>query len=378
MTRKSKYIIGTVLAIALVALAVALFRRESTRAQNTIQFGAILPLSGNDAYWGKNLRNGMDLACDEINERGGVLGKPLRIVYEDSQSNPRVGTAAAEKLISADHVQCIAGDVISTVVLAVAPIVERNRVVLLCFGESDEITTAGDYIFRNWNSASSDAEITGAFAAKKSKRVIVIHQNDAFGISASRLFRAQVVANNAEVVGELSFDKNQTDFKPLLAGIRDKDYDGVYIACYHPQALLFLRQYKELDLRPTFFFGVSSWEERSLIDFAKAAFPGRVAYGYPRPPSESSPAVQHFRKAYERRFGEAPQILCDNGYDAVHMLAVAIERAGAYDGEKVKEELYKLKDYDGASGVMTFDKNGDVHKPFGLKVITGSGAVWED
>jgi branched-chain amino acid transport system substrate-binding protein len=343
-----------------------------------LQIGCLIPLTGGDAFWGKNIQNGVELAREEINQAGGILGKQIQIVYEDSRSDPRTGTAAVNKLITANHVQCIIGDTISSVILAVAPIVEKQKVVLLGFGESAEITKAGDYIFRNWNSAASDAEITGEFAATKAKRFVVLNQNDAFGKSAKALFVDQLKKVGAQVVFEDEFDKEQTDFKTLLSRFKSLDYDGLYAACFHPEALLLLRQYAELNMKNVPIFGVSSWEEGTFIDFAKKNFPNRVYYGYPKPPDPNSKVVQHFRQAYEKKYGKPPEILCDNGYDALMMFKVAINDAGVYNGEKIKDELYKLNSFEGSSGVMAFDSNGDVHKPFGLKVITQNGADWYD
>jgi len=369
-----------ILAVVVVVAGILIWRHNSSSGVSTsgqgMRIGCLIPLTGGDAFWGKNIQNGVELAREEINQAGGILGKQVEIIYEDSRSDPRTGTDAVNKLITADRVQCIIGDTISSVILAVAPIVERQKVVLLGFGESAEITKAGDYIFRNWNSAASDAEITGEFAATKAKRFVVLNQNDAFGKSAKALFVEQLTKAGAQVVFEDEFDKGQTDFKTVLSKFSGLDYDGLYAACFHPQALLLLKQYKELNLRDVPIFGVSSWEEGTFIDFVKQNFPSRVFYGYPKPPDPNSKVVQHFRQAYEKKYGKQPEILCDNGYDALMMFKVAINEAGAYDGEKIKNKLYKLKDFEGSSGLMAFDGNGDVHKPFGLKTITPNGAEW--
>jgi branched-chain amino acid transport system substrate-binding protein len=365
------------LAVIVVVAGILIWRNNRVNPpQQGLQIGCLIPLTGGDAFWGKNIQNGVELAREEINQAGGILGKQVEIIYEDSRSDPRIGTDAVNKLITADHVQCIIGDTISSVILAVAPICERQKVVLLGFGESAEITKAGDYIFRNWNSAASDAEITGEFAATKAKRFVVLNQNDAFGKSAKALFVEQLTKAGAQVVFENEFDKGQTDFKTVLSRFSSLDYDGLYAACFHPQALLLMRQYKELNMRDVPIFGVSSWEEGTFIDFAKQNFPNRIFYGYPKPPDPNSKVVRHFRQAYEKKYGKPPEILCDNGYDALMMFRETINQAGTYDGEKIKNQLYKLKDFEGSSGVMTFDSNGDVHKPFGLKIVTQNGTDW--
>lgn len=343
---------------------------------DVIKIGSVIPLTGENAFWGSNIKNGVDLAVDEINRNRGILGKKIEVVYEDTQGKPTIGTQAVSKLISADKVQAIIGDVISTVILAVAPIVEKNKVVLIGFGESAEITNAGDYIFRNWNSAASDAKITGEYAAKHSKKMVVFSQNDAFGKSAKSLFVQEIKRRNVDIVVEDEFAKGQTDFRTLIAKIKPLKFDAIYVASFHQEALAFLRQYKEMGLPGVNIYGVSSWEEGLLIDFIKINFPGKVFYGYPRPPDPTDPVVARFVANYESRYGKRPEILCDNGYDALYMLKYGIEKAGAYNGERIKAALYTLTDFHGASGTMSFDRNGDVDKPFGLKTITESGAGW--
>jgi len=341
-----------------------------------MKIGAILPLTGESAFWGENIKKGIDLAVDEINQKGGILGRKIVILYEDTQGKPAVGTQAVLELVSIHKVQCVIGDVISSVILAVAPIVERNKCILLGFGESAEITNAGDYIFRNWNSAASDAEITGDFAAKHSNAVVVLSQNDAFGKSAKELFISQLRKNNVKIVKDEVFSKGETDYRTVLAKLQTLEYDGLYIASFHQDTLVLLRQYKELGLKTVNIYGVSSWEEGTLISFLKENFSGKVYFGYPKPPDPNSPIVVEFRSKYKTKYKKEPEILCDNGYDAVYMLKFGIEKAGSYKGLLIKDALYTLQDFKGASGNMSFDQNGDVHKPFGLKTITADGLQW--
>ncbi len=362
--------------IVVVALAIIFFVNQTNKEPEEIKIGAILPLTGESAFWGENIKNGIELAIDEVNKKGGILGKKVVVLYEDTQGEPAIGTQAVSKLISVYNVQSVIGDVISSVILAVAPIMERNKCVLLGFGESAEITNAGDYIFRNWNSAASDAEITGAFAAKHSHAVVVLSQNDAFGNSAKELFISELNKRKVKIIKDEVFSKGETDYRTILTKLQTLKYDGLYIASFHKDALVLLRQYKELGLRKVNIYGVSSWEEGTLISFLKDNFADCVFFGYPKPPDPNNPIVAKFISNYKIRYQKEPEILCDNGYDAVYMLKYGIEKAGHYEGQSIKDALYTLQDFHGASGDMSFDQNGDVHKPFGLKTVTKNGLQW--
>src|SRR3989344_4828239 len=119
-----------------------------------IKIGALLPLTGQNAIYGEEIKNAIELAKTEINEHGGINGKQMEIIYEDDKADPTVGTKAMQKLIEIDDVSIVLGSWVSGVVLAVAPIAEQNKVVVLATAISPKITTAGDYIFRMQPSAT--------------------------------------------------------------------------------------------------------------------------------------------------------------------------------------------------------------------------------
>lgn len=346
------------------------------RSEEKIKFGAIIPLTGESAFWGKNIQQGVNLAAEEINNSGGILGKEIEVIYEDTQGLPTQATSAVNKLINGDGINFIIGDVISTNILAVAPIVERNKVLLIGFGESAEITNAGDYIFRNWNSAATDAEITGQFAAENSDRLILLGRNDAFGRSAKSLFKKQIEESNEEILRDINFETNDDDFRTIISSFNALNYDGIYFAGFHEEAIDFVRQYIELNGKIVNIYGVSSWEEKTLIDFIVENYPGNIYYGYPKPPDPNLESVQHFNTQFEKKYNASPEILADNGYDAIMMYKSAIESMNSTNVEDVKKGLYELDDFHGATGIFSIDENGDVNKPFGLKMINSDGIKW--
>jgi len=189
-------------------------RRQSS---DTITLGAILTLSGENAFWGKNAQNGIELAVDEFNQQGGILNKKVLVVYEDSKSLPNEAVKGVQKLISGDKVQCIVGDTMSSNILAVAPICERNKVILLNFGVAAEITNAGDYIFRNWNSSTSDAKFTSQYALHRYKKFAVLYQNDSYGVSSKEAFVSELQKGNAQIVYTGTFERAQKNCKGLIS-----------------------------------------------------------------------------------------------------------------------------------------------------------------
>lgn len=369
---KSKKILLAIFCLIIVSLG----SRCKNSGDQDIKFGAILAMSGESGIWGKNTQMGAELALDEINAKGGILGKKVSIIYEDSKGVPNEAVNGVNKLINVDKVPVIIGDVISSNILAIAPICEKNKVILLNFGVAADITNAGNYIFRNWNSSTSDARFTSSYALKKYKKFVVLYQNEPYGVSSKNAFVSALQNGNANIVYTGTFDKGQTDFKTLLNSFKGLDYEAVYIACYYQEALNILKQMKELNVQPNAVLGTSEWEESNLTDFIKNNFPNKVFYGYPMPPDPQIPIRKHFVEAYTKKYNKQPEILSDNGYDAILMLQYGVEKAGSLDSTKIADALYTLKDFQGASGLMSFDKNGDVDKPFGLRTITSSGLIW--
>jgi branched-chain amino acid transport system substrate-binding protein len=348
---------------------------QNKRKSDEIKIGVLIPLTGESAFWGNNIKDGIDLATEKINNGGGILGKKITLYYEDSKGESRTAVNAVNKLIKVNRVGFIIGDVISSNILAIAPIVNRHRIPLIGFGESSEITYAGDYIFRNWNSASTDAKITGKFASKNSSKIVMLSRNDAFGISAAQLFENEI-NNSCEILLHLEFDVNNKNFNTIITRFKGMDYDGIYFAGFHKEALDFLKQYIQQGGKIVNIYGVSSWEEESLLNFIIGNYKGNVFYGYPKPPDSNLLSVRKFNEAFLNKYNRKPQILNDNGFDAVYMFKYAIENASTTNGEMVREQLINIREFNGAMGIFSMDENGDVDKPFGLKKINSFGINW--
>ncbi len=148
MTKK-QLIIGAAIVIVLAAFACACLDKQPTESEE-IKIGAVLPLTGDGAKYGQSAKSGLDLAVEEINANGGIKGKFINVIYEDTKMEPKEGTSAVLKLLTIEKVPAIIGAMASSVTLAIAPIAEENKVVLLSpVSSSPLITDAGDYIFRN-------------------------------------------------------------------------------------------------------------------------------------------------------------------------------------------------------------------------------------
>lgn len=331
------------------------------------KIGAVLSLTGRGGTYGVKARNGMQLAVDELNA-GPLRDTPLRLIVEDSQSSRQQAQAAFRRLIDEEKVFVAVGFLLSDEVLACAPLANQRKVVLFSpFAGSDDIKNAGDYVFRNRESASRQAEAIARVAVQQfgEKRFAVLHSKSANGISYRDAFVDAVVRLEiASPPPTVSFEEGRSDYRKEIAQIQARDPEAVYLAGLDRELALILKQADEMGFRPQFFASAAAISPL-LLEIAGRSAEGLVGGSAPFDPESSSPRVQAFVRAYSQRFGQEPDFLAANAYDAVHLVADQI-RSGATDGEQLKTGLYAVRAYDGVGGKTTFDTYGEVEKPITL------------
>lgn len=334
-----------------------------------IKIGVITPLTGGSAKYGEDIKRGYDLAVEEINEQGGIKGKKLRLIYEDSEGHPQKAVSAAQKLIQQDKVITILGALWSSPTLAVAPIVERNKVVLLSSGSSSpKVTDAGDYIFRNELSDLYGAEETAKlFFGIGFKNIAILYINNDFGIAQKDVTERVYSQLGGTIVAAESFEQDATDFRTQLLKIKDSQPDGLFMVGYK-ETILILRQMRELGINLQI-LSVALFEDPEIIEKAGDVAEGAIYTYYGTfDPKSQEPRIKEFVEKFKTKYRREPEYYAPIGYDAIKILALAIERGGT-NPERIKNALYGIKDFPGISGTTSIDENGDVMKPVILKTV---------
>lgn len=364
---------GRLLIVFLFLLSfVVLFSCTKTHEEpNEVKIGAILPLTGDAASWGEAGKEGIELAVSEINSKGGINGRKLEIIYEDTQANPEKGASAMLKLATIDKVPAVVGDIVSATTLAAAPIAEKNKVVLLSpTASAPKITHAGKYIFRIWPSDLTEGTAIANFAAKDLglKRVAILYIQNDYGIGLRDVFKKVFTQLGGKIIEAVAYKPDETNFRAHLTKIVKKSPEAIYLVSYYKDAALVLKQAKELKIT-TQFLGTTAVEEPKLIEIAGEAAEGLIypiSSGYD--PKSQDKVVQEFNKRFKEKYGKAPGFVQAQCYDALKILAYVISK-GNYTGEAIQKALEGLKDYHGVTGVISFDENGDVIKPTIIKTI---------
>jgi len=368
--------VGILIIVVVAVLAIVI---RGTRPSNPgeLTIGATLPLSGDAAVFGKNTQEGIDLAISEINDNGGVLGQKVRVSYEDTKALAKEGVTAYQKLTTVDRVPAIIDDSVSSVTLAMAPLADRNHVVVLATGATaPQISGVSKYVFRIWNSDAYEGEVIAqhATSAMGLKNVAILYINNEYGKGLEGVFRSEFSRRGGRIAAAESFEQSSTDVRTQLTKIREASPDGLYLIGYPKEIGTALRQAKELGVSAAL-LGTVALHDQQLVESAGGAAEGLV---FPFPKDPSGTQVEKFKTTFSAKYSKAPPVLADVGYDAVKMIVGAIEASKGTSGEQIRQGLTALKDYPGASGQMTFDKNGDVHKPMGIKVIQNGQFVWRN
>jgi branched-chain amino acid transport system substrate-binding protein len=341
-----------------------------------VRVGAIISRSGAASFFGEQVARGFDLAVEQVNSAGGISGRKLELLYRDDSTNPEIGLAALRELVEHERVSTVLGAVSSTVTLRLAPYCERNHVVLISPSASaPQLTGAGDYIFRTYPSDVLEGVSMADFARDLGlDRVAVLAADNAYGESLARAFEDRLNASGGSVVASLTFPEGDaTAIANAVATLPGLAPRGLYIPAYVGDVATVLKLLNATRLRPIL-LGTSA----AAPELVRAAGPAAENLVFPMSVFDAtadSAAVRSFAAAFAARYSAEPDVYAAHAYDTVRVLAAAMERQGSVDAEGIRDALLHIDDYDGATGRLAFDRNGDVVQYPRLYVVRGGQVV---
>ena len=315
----------------------------------TIPLGGIMILSGEGASWGEASRNGMALAIEDINKSGGVNGKQLRGIYEDDGSDPQKAIGAFNKLTETDRVSFIIGPNWSNTGLAVAPLADKAKVVVVSpsLGVKD-FNESSPYLFNTWQHDDIlSTNLADVVYAKGYRNVALFGANDVWVKVQTTAFknRFEALGGNIAHLYEptIGTTDERTEIQKVLA---DSSIDAMVMTTDGTGlTVVTARQLKELgSTLPMFNITVDA----GILGQCGANCDGMVF------PTSLTP-TKEFEAKYKTTYNRDVEIGADSAYDAVMMIAEAMKATQSEDPEKVKEYLASIKTYDGASGELTSD-----------------------
>jgi branched-chain amino acid transport system substrate-binding protein len=360
------------------AVAVGLGLATPSFAQSTattVYMPAILELSGSGAVSGTNFRDGMILAVEEINAKGGILGKKIDMPLLDSQSEAGVARSQVQKVLD-NKPYIVLGPVFSGSVLTAMLLTQQAEIPELVGGEASGITQKGNpYVFRtSFGQQFSMPKIANYMRdGVKAKTVAVLWVNNDFGKGGRDNFIREMGTRNIKVVADVSTEAGQTDFSADVVKIKAANADAIFVYVNEEESARFLKEAKKQGVTVPL-IGETTLLGQKVIDLAGDAangVKGHVGLTVDAP----IPAVQEFAAKFKKRFN----YVCDHngikGYTGIYFIKHVTEKIGKFDSKAFAEKAHGItitpKDEPNILMEATWDKNGDIDRESFLGEVVG-------
>ena len=367
--------------IALTALpfAAVLYAGVAT-AQTPVTIGAIEILTGPNNKYGIAIKNGFELALEEVNKAGGVLGAPLAIAYEDSAGNKDQALNAARQLIGGKKVPLILGPTLSNEMFAVGPVANERKVPIVGTSTTaNGITAIGPYVFRTSLPEADVVPVTLRTAKEKLgvKKVAVMYGNDdAFTKSAYDVMKAAIEKLGLETVTTETFGSKDTDFSAQLTKIKSLNPDAIVVSALVEAGSGILLAKKALGIPASVrVIGGNGLNAPQVAQVAGDAADGTLV-GSPWFIDKADDANKKFVAAYRAKYNSDPDQFAAQAYDTLFIVAQAIKSAGEASPEKIRDALGKVK-YSGVMGPFAFTADRDPAETSGVVVIEMKGGKFQ-
>lgn len=358
-----------VLLVAILALGTAAV--VPAGAGEPISIGLSAPLTGNYSEYGTNWKKAMDIAVEKINAKGGVKGRPIQIVAEDSKSDPKDSAQIAQKLASDPKIVATIGDFTSTACMAAQPIYERAGLVQLSPTASHpEFAPKSQWSFGIIGTQAEEGAFMADYTVKRDgkKKVAVLYINNDWGIAAQQHYIKRAKEDGAEIVAVENYFDRDKDFTGVLTKLRGSKPEALYIATMYNDGALMSKQREKLGWGDVTVFGPGSLYSPKLLELGGSAVEGlRTSTIFME--TDPRPEVQEFIKVFKARNNNvAPNMFAAIAYDAITIMANTIEKAGT-DRKAIRDELAKMQNFVGMTGKFGFTERRDVKREYHYLVV---------
>lgn len=347
---------------------------------DTIKLGFLGAKTGPVANYGIPGEKGMQMAIEEINSQGGVLGKHLEGIYEDNKGETSEINSIAQKYVTRDKVAAMIGDPCTGLTKAAAKIAQDNKVIIFSAGATGAgVVEIGDYVFRNTllDMFAVPSVVDWMINTKGWKDIAIITSlNNGYSTALTPVFKSAIEEKGGRIVLDDTINDGETDFTAQVTKLKNANADVLVFTGYYTEAALIMNeaQKKNLDIH---LIGGDGLYGQDLAKLGGSAVEEKVIFYCGFSTDQPSPETEKFLQAYRAKYNEDPDMFSAQFYDAVMILAQAMEKAGSADPQVYKAELAKLKDYPGVSGNTTFREDREPIKSpvFLLTVKDGEFAL---
>ena len=343
---------------------------------NKIRIGAVMSLTGDTGRYGLSALNGMRMAFEDVNGRGGVGGKRVELIVQDTRSDLSETETVARRLVEEQRVHALLGEIVSSRSLVVADIAQRAHVPMLTpSSTSPEVTSRGDYIFRSCYTDPLQGAALAHFAAQTlgaRRAAMLLDARQGYSTTLAGFIRENFARRGGEVVIEQSYNEGDNYFTEQLDAIKAAGPDVIFLPGYYREAGLIAREAKKLGVTAPL-IGGDGWDSRQLYEIGESALLGSYFSSH-YSADDPDPLVQQFVADYRRLHESAPDAFAATAYDAARIMLAAFERAGgATAGPAIRDALAETRDFSGVTGRITFNAMRDAIKPIVIIKIEDGG-----
>lgn len=336
-------------------------------ADKTIKIGFNFEETGATAAYGTAEQKGAQLAVEEINKAGGIDGKKLEVVDKDNKSETAEAASVTTNLVTQSKVNAVVGPATSGATAAAVSNATKAGVPLISpSATQDGLTKNQEYLFIGTFQDSFQGKIISKYVTEKLKAKKVVLYTDNSSDYAKGIAKAFRSAYKGKIVADEKFVAGDTDFQAALTKMKGKDFDAIVIPGYYTEAGKIVNQARGLGIDQTI-VGPDGFGDAKFVEQATPAAATNVYYvsGFTTS-GEMSEKAKKFIEAYKAKYKEEPSMFAALAYDSVYMAAEAAK--GAKTSVDIKDNLAKLKDFDGVTGSISIDKD---HNPVKTALMIG-------
>jgi branched-chain amino acid transport system substrate-binding protein len=358
--------------IRLVLGVACLLFAACANALEPIKIGVVNTMTGPYAEWGSFQVNGLQLALEDIKNSGGILGRPVELVIEDNASTNPGTVLAFTKLFTDPAIKGIIGPIASTQVQAASPAIARSGIPTMIGGTDPSLTRINNkWVFRARPNDLYSSKVIADFGVNtlKLKKWAIVHATDAFGQGGAKALTEALQALGVTPILDQGYTSNSQDFAPVVLAIKKSGADvlGTYMTVPADQGI-FAKQLRQLGVNIQW-VGSPTTATVTTRNLAGEALYGTYAVADFN--ADANDASREFTRRYHSRYGIYPDNLASWAYDALHILALAMNNANSTEPEAIRRAILAIKGYKGLEGTYEFDARGDgVH---GYNVVKNEG-----
>ncbi|WP_445492025.1 ABC transporter substrate-binding protein [Niallia sp. 03133] len=329
-----------------------------------IKVGLVTQLSGGGALYGEQMKNGAQLAVDEINEAGGVSGKKLKLVVQDDQANPSESVKVTQRLVTEQNIDAWMGTLKSSDTLTDLTITSKQDIPsFVPIAVADAITQSGyKNVFRNVSNNSLQVKALVDYILKNQphKKIAIIAENTDYGRGLTEAFTKDFKAGGGKVINNEFYNVGQKEFNDQLTKIKSNKPDAIVISGLVAEGSLIVKQAKDLGM-DTQFYSYGGFMGTAPIDLAGKAADGLIHTEY-FTPVKGDKKIESFVNNYEKKYNKVPDSYYSAAtYDAIYLYAEGVKNAGSVEGAKVNEAIRGIKNFQGVMGNISFDSEGQAN-----------------